>query len=199
MLSASGLHNTVKYTYSGPSYSDHLLDGTKKGPSSLSEYHRMTTRSHPRFPVERSSQYWQKLTSLLLRFCGLALCQNRILFKLKNLLIQVKKKNKKTLLCCFYNQIRGWGNFDLFKNVFFYWYLLWFWGDTIFSRLVLRRRALESNDYHFLWITVHVKSWARDIIQKQLMWNKQKHLFAYENVKSLWGEKGEIHTKAATA
>lgn len=25
------------------------------------------------------------------------------------------------------------------------------------------------------------------------MWNKQKHLFAYENVKSLWGEKGETH------
>lgn len=117
MLYASGFHNTVKYMYSGSSYSDHFLDGTKRGSPSLSEYHRMTTGSHPRFPVERSSQYWQKLTSLLLRFCGLALCQNRILLKLKNLLIQVKKK--KNLLCCFYNQIRGWGNFDLFKNVFF--------------------------------------------------------------------------------
>lgn len=43
-------------------------------------------------------------------FCGLALCQNRILFKLKIYWF----KFRKTLLCCFYNQIRGWGNFDLY-------------------------------------------------------------------------------------
>lgn len=52
MLSASGFHNTVKYMYSGSSYSDHFLDATNKGPHSLSEHHRMTG-SHPKFPVER--------------------------------------------------------------------------------------------------------------------------------------------------
>lgn len=118
MLSASGFHNTVKYTYSGHSYSDHLLDGTKKGPSSLSEYHRMTTGSHPRFPVERSSRYWQKLTSLLLRFCGLALCQNRILFKLKILLIQVKKK-KQPCFAVFITKFVGGETLTFLKKFFF--------------------------------------------------------------------------------
>lgn len=119
MLSASGFHNTVKYMYSGSSYSDHFLDGTKRGPPSLSEYHRMTTGSHPRFPVERSSQYWQKLTSLLLRFCGLALCQNRILLKLKNLLIQVKKK-KKTCFAVFITKFVGGETLTFLKMYFFF-------------------------------------------------------------------------------
>lgn len=107
-------------------------------------------------------------------FCGLALCQNRILFKLKIYWF----KFRKTLLCCFYNQIRGWGNFDLY---FFFFLMAPYMGlrSTIFSKLVLRTKVSKQDDYHFLWITVHVKSWACYIMQKQLKWNKQKYLFAY--------------------
>lgn len=127
--------------------------------------------------------------------CGLALCQNRILFKLKIYWF----KFRKTLLCCFYNQIRGWGNFDLYF-FFFLWHLIWVWEGTIFSKLVLRTKVSKQDDYHFLWITVHVKSWACYIMQKQLKWNKQKYLFAYINfAKSSVGRKrGNTH-KLTTA
>lgn len=126
---------------------------------------------------------------------GLALCQNRILFKLKIYWF----KFRKTLLCCFYNQIRGWGNFDLYF-FFFLWHLIWVWEGTIFSKLVLRTKVSKQDDYHFLWITVHVKSWACYIMQKQLKWNKQKYLFAYINfAKSSVGRKrGNTH-KLTTA
>lgn len=118
----------------------------------------------------------KSLTVSLWDCCGLAHCQNRILFKLKIYWF----KFRKTLLCCFYNQIRGWGNFDLYF-FFFLWHLIWVWEGTIFSKLVLRTKVSKQDDYHFLWITVHVKSWACYIMQKQLKWNKQKYLFAYIN------------------
>ena len=92
------------------STSDHFPDATNKG----------------NIPCWWLTQWQQKLsqascwempagidTSLRVSFwdfCGLALCQNRILFKLKIYWF----KFRKTLLCCFYNQIRGWGNFDLY-------------------------------------------------------------------------------------
>lgn len=57
-------------------------------------------------------------------FCGLALCQNRILFKLKIYWF----KFRKTLLCCFYNQIRGWGNFDLY-----FFFFLFFFNATLYG------------------------------------------------------------------
>jgi hypothetical protein len=97
------------------SYSDHFPDTTNKGTHSLSVHHKMTTQVIP-FPVERCQAGIDKsLTVSFWDFCGLALCQNRILFKLKIYWF----KFKKTLLCCFYNQICGWGNFDLY---FFFLY-----------------------------------------------------------------------------
>lgn len=101
-------------------------------------------------------------------FCGLALCQNRILFKLK---IYWFKFRKKPCFAVFITKFVG-GETLTFIFFFFLCHLIWGWEGTIFSKLVLRTKVSKQDDYHFLWITVHVKSWACYIMQKRLKWNK---------------------------
>lgn len=136
---------------------EHSLDATNKSPHSLSE-HCGVSRSHPKFPVERCHQYWQSLSASYWNFCGLALCQNRILFKLKIYWFKLKKKIKpKDCFAVFITKFVGGETLTFFKMYFFLnQYLLWLYEESIFRRLVLRgRRVLGPDDYHFLWITVH--------------------------------------------
>lgn len=171
-------HSKVNVNRLWPPHSDsvHFPDATNKGTHSLLGYYKTTTKPSQVSCWEMLAGIDKSLTVSLWDCCGLAHCQNRILFKLKIYWF----KFRKTLLCCFYNQIRGWGNFDLYF-FFFLWHLIWVWEGTIFSKLVLRTKVSKHDDYHFLWITVHVKSWACYMMQKQLKGNKQKYLFAYIN------------------
>ena len=107
-------------------------------------------------------------------FCGLALCQNRILFKLKI----TDSSSEKPCFAVFITKFVG-GETLTFIFSFLLCHLIWGWEGAIFSKQVLRNKVSKQDDYHFLWITVHVKSWTCYIMQKRLKWNKQKYLFAY--------------------
>lgn len=157
---------------------------------SLSVYHKMTTKAIQSFLLRDASRYWQKLNSVFLRLLWFSTLSKQDTIYIKILLIQVQKN---PTLLFFITKFVG-GESLTFIFFFFLWYLTWDWEGTIFSKLVLRTKVSKQDDCHFLWITVHVKSWAVTLCKSNSRETNKNTCLHTEFCKNLCGEKKGKYT-----